>query len=186
MMGRRERLRRLLCAFEPRDELESAHRDDLLALLEGPGDPFARDHFDPGHVTASAFVLSPDRASVLLIEHAKLDRWLQPGGHVEPGDATILAAAQREVEEEVALAELPSVLGGAPLDLDVHEIPARKTDPAHRHYDVRFLLQAPGRAVRAGDDALAVRWVRLEEVSGEASDESVMRAVRKIRGITGA
>lgn len=180
MIDRRNDLRRLLDRLEPADARERGWRDDVRALLDVPGDPFSRDHFAPGHVTASAFVLSPDGASILLIEHSKLHRWLQPGGHVEPGDASMLAAAQREVAEEVGLEGLPSVLGHALLDVDVHEIPARKTDPAHQHHDVRFLLQAPTLEVVAGTDALAARWVPLTAVREEASDESVMRAVRKI------
>ena len=181
MMDRTEDLRRLLDALEPADEREVNHIRAVQALLDVPGDPFSRDHFVPGHVTASAFVLSPDGTSILLIEHSKLQRWLQPGGHMEPEDTSVLAAAQREVEEEVGLADLPSVLGNALFDVDVHEIPPRKGDPAHKHHDVRFLLRAPSLEVVAGDDALAARWVPLDEVSAEISDESVMRAVRKLR-----
>lgn len=184
MMDRRRDLRALLDALEPADEQEATFVAEVRALLDVPGDPFARDHFTPGHVTASAFVLSPDRGSILLIEHSKLHRWLQPGGHVEPGDLTMLAAAQREVAEEVDLPGLSSVLGNALLDVDVHEIPARKSDPGHKHHDVRFLLQASSLEVHAGDDALAAKWVSLAEANTEESDESVMRAVRKIRRIT--
>ena len=181
--ARAQNLRDLLHALTPADDLEARWRDDVLALLDGAaGDPFSRDHFVPGHVTASAFVLSPSGGELLLIEHSKLHRWLQPGGHVDPGDESVFAAAQREVAEEVGLPNLPPATGhGSGLfDVDVHVIPARKGDPEHRHFDVRFLLQSPTMEVIAGSDAKAARWVPLGEVNAEASDESVMRAVRKL------
>lgn len=180
-MTRQDHLTQLLGALTPADPLEADYLARMRQILATTAAPFSRDQFEPGHFTASAFVQSPDRGSILLIEHAKLGRWLQPGGHVEPDDPNVLAAARREVSEEVGLADLPSALGEALLDVDIHEIPARKSDPAHLHLDVRFLLQAPTREVRAGSDAKAARWVLLSEVHREATDESVLRAVRKIR-----
>ena len=69
-------------------------------LLGYPGDPFSRRRFDPGHFTASAFVLSPDGGSIVMIRHRRLDRWLQPGGHVEAHDRDVKEAARREAIEE--------------------------------------------------------------------------------------
>ena len=69
----------------------------MLELLDAPGDPFGRARFDPGHFTASAFVLAPDRRAILEVHHAKLGRWLQPGGHVESADDSLVSAAHREV-----------------------------------------------------------------------------------------
>lgn len=185
-------LRAALTRFPSADALEAAHRDAMLALAAAGEPALRRDHWDPGHFTASAFVLSPERDALLLIFHGKLDRWLQPGGHLEPGDADPLTAARREVGEETGLGEIelldaglaPSALSGfaAPFfDLDVHLIPARKADPAHRHFDLRFLFRARSRHIAAGDDAVAARWVPLEEVSTVGTDESVLRAWRKLR-----
>ncbi len=179
MSARRSHLAQLLSDHAPTDAVEAGHLVRFHALLERPGDVFARDHFAPGHVTASAFVLSPDGADLLLIHHGKLHRWLQPGGHVDPDDTDVFAAARREVEEEVALTDLGLVHDGV-FDLDVHDIPPLKGDPGHAHFDVRILLRAPHRDVVAGSDAQDVRWVPLTEVNGEESDESVMRAVRKL------
>lgn len=177
---RREPLRRLLEALVPADAVEAAHRDALVALSHAPGDPFARDHWDPGHFTASAFVLAPDADEVLLIHHGKLHRWLQPGGHVDPDDADVIAAALREVAEEAGLVDV-DVVGDGLFDVDVHAIPARKADPEHGHFDVRVLLRARTRAFTAGSDAKDAKWVALDGVTAEESDESVLRAVRKIR-----
>ncbi len=184
MTNRRQHLRTLLQDHRPADALERAHRDATLALLDGPGDPFSRDHFLPGHVTASAFVLSPDGASLLLILHGKLHRWLQPGGHVDPEDADVLAAARREVAEEVGILNVPvSPLATGIVDIDVHVIPARKQDPEHRHFDVRFLFQANDLAFSAGSDAHAGQWVRLTDIPQLESDASVLRAVGKIQAL---
>ncbi len=172
----RELVQRLVAA----DAAEREHQAAILALLERPGDITSRATYVPGHLTASAFVLSPDDSRLLLIHHGKLKRWLQPGGHLEPNDLTMEAAARREAFEETGARELE--LLAAPFDVDVHEIPARATEPAHRHYDIRFLFRAPSEVIASGSDAVDARWVSLDEVETLESDESVLRAVRKMRG----
>jgi 8-oxo-dGTP pyrophosphatase MutT (NUDIX family) len=179
-MTRAALLARSLAAFAPSNDTESEHRRRMLTLTDASGDPCARDHFVPGHFTASAFVLDPSGTALLLIFHEKFRRWLQPGGHVEPNDADLVAAALREVAEETGLSDA-DVVGEGWFDLDVHDIPARKGDPAHQHFDVRVLLQARSGELSAGSDALAARWVPLAEVETIETDESVMRAVRKLR-----
>ena len=171
--------RALLAQHRPSDPEEAGFLARMEALCDVPGDPFARCHFSPGHFTASAFVLSPREDALLLIHHSKLHRWLQPGGHVDPEDATLLEAARREVREEVGIADV-QVIGEGPLDLDVHEIPALKNDPPHAHFDVRYLFRAPNLEFVAASDAKAARWVPLSEINLEISDRSVMRAVEKL------
>jgi 8-oxo-dGTP pyrophosphatase MutT (NUDIX family) len=177
--SRNHELNALLTQLTPHDADEAEHQRRMLALC-GAEAALQRDHFVPGHFTASAFILSPNRDALLLIFHAKLKRWLQPGGHIEPQDGDVLAAARREAEEEVGLREL-ELLTPAPFDLDIHDIPALRTDPPHAHFDVRFLFRAPSLAVQAASDAKAARWVALEAVDLELSDRSVMRAVEKLR-----
>jgi len=178
-MTRGDHLARLLDAHRPADALEASHVRNMQALLDASSDPFARSHFDPGHFTASAFVLSPDRASVLLIFHGKLHRWLQPGGHVDPEDVDIIAAARREIAEEVGLSN-PTLEGPGIFDVDVHLIPARKTDPAHHHFDVRFLFSASSTDFVVGSDARDGRWVALQQVHTVETDASVLRAITKL------
>lgn len=164
--------------YRPSDPREAGFRERMLALLDARA-PLARSHFEPGHLTASAFVLSPERDAVLLIFHKKLGIWVQPGGHIEPGDVDLAAAARREVAEEVGL-ELSGPEGRI-FDIDIHAIPARKDEPAHEHFDVRFCFQAPTRAFAASDEVADARWVALAEAEQVTTDESVLRAVRKLR-----
>lgn len=166
---------RALGACSPGVGAAGAHAA-MVELLEAAGErAFHRGAFSPGHFTASAFVVDPDGGELLLILHAKLGRWLQPGGHVDAEDATLLAAARRELAEETGLTEV-DVLSIAPFDLDVHLIPAGRA-PAHLHFDVRFLLRARARGLRAATDAVDARWVPLADVVSFEQDASVLRAV---------
>lgn len=181
---RARELRALLDSYVAANGTEATHLARMRELCEVPLDPFSRANFAPGHFTASAFIVSPDARELLLIHHQKLDRWLQPGGHVDAHDRDLLAAALREVREEVGMVDL-SVVRPIPFDVDIHEIPSRKGEPAHAHFDVRFCFRAHGREFRAGSDAQAARWLPLSEVRAEISDESVMRAVEKLRACVG-
>lgn len=118
----------------------------LLDLAAGGADLASRSEFR-GHATCGALVLGPD-GRVLLIHHRALDRWLLPGGHLEPGDATLREAALRELAEETGI-PAGSVTGLAgwpddmPVHIDCHSIPANalKREPPHRHWDFRFAFR---------------------------------------------
>ena len=115
----------VLKGYEGQDELRQSYLDHLAAHPDGM---WKACH--AGHVTASALVIDPERGRVLLTLHRKLRMWLQMGGHCEPGDATVAAAALREATEESGMAGL-TLLPGAPVRLARHAIPA----PCHWHYD---------------------------------------------------
>jgi 8-oxo-dGTP pyrophosphatase MutT (NUDIX family) len=183
-MSRIHRLRTQLQTHQVTDDQERGYLDAMLSLLDLGETSCSRDHFEPGHFTASAFVLSPDGGDLLLILHAKLRLWLQPGGHVEPSDPSFEAAARREVAEEVGIQQL-TPLGAGLLDVDVHDIPAfgvpgKGGAPPHQHFDLRYSFVAGSRDVVASSDAEDARWVPLGEVSQVKSDASVMRAVRRL------
>ena len=141
---------------------------------------FARSHPDccqrthpPGHFTGSAWLVSKDGARVLLTHHRKLDRWLQLGGHAD-GDADLARVALREAEEESGLAGL-RVEGGI-FDLDCHAIPARGGDPAHLHWDVRYVVRAGADehyAVSA--ESLDLAWRPIAEIAADANAEASLR-----------
>ncbi len=160
------------------------HRSRMLKLVEATGDPFSREHYEPGHFTASGFVLSPDRKSVLLVLHRKLNRWLQPGGHIDPEDIDVFAAACREVTEETGLVNLRAAQNTATLfDVDIHPIPARKTEPAHEHFDVRFLLHCDNTHITRNDETHDAEWVSLNELSQRMTDPCEARVIRKLEGL---
>ena len=176
-MSRRQSLRELLVSHQPADDVESCHLRAMLELLGSDADPFSRRTFDPGHFTASAFVLSPT-GELLMVLHRRLERWLQPGGHIDPEDGDTCTAALREVEEETGIAAVPG--GCRLLDVDVHQIPESASEPLHRHFDVRFLFHGSG-PVQPRAEVADARWVPIGEVERLETDESVRRALEKLR-----
>lgn len=177
---RLEAVREQLSGYRAADATEASYVTRMLALTLA-AQACQRSHFVPGHFTASAFVLSPDRRDLILIHHKKLGIWVQPGGHVEATDADLASAARREVAEEVGLGELDSLAkDGALFDVDIHTIPARKSEPAHEHFDARFAFVARTRDFTRTEEVADVRWVPLESVSEVTADESVLRAAKKL------
>ncbi|MGD9637361.1 MAG: NUDIX hydrolase [Pirellulales bacterium] len=165
--------------------------DRIVALVEAHADCFERT-CRPGHITGAAWIVSADRHRCLLTHHRKLDRWLQLGGHAD-GETQIEEVALREAREESGLASFNIVpIAGAllPLDLDVHQIPARfdvagnLIEDAHEHHDVRFLLIAhPGQEIAASDESHEIGWFTSEEVLRLTSEESVLRMLYKAAAI---
>ena len=164
------------------DRREADFLDRMRRLLDTVGDPFSRHHFTPGHFTASAFVLSPDGGKILLLLHAKLARWLQPGGHFEATDRDPVEAARREATEETGLKQL-TLVGDGILDVDIHDIPVLGTEPAHAHLDIRFLFQADTWSVSGSDESKGLRWLTPDEIATVDTDQSVLRAVARIRSL---
>ncbi len=149
--------------------------------------PFISAHPDclwrsclPGHLTASAWVVDQPRQHTLLMHHRKLDRWLQPGGHVD-GEHDLLASALREAREETGLQQLAPVSPEI-FDVDCHWIPERKAEPGHWHFDVRFLIEAdPEERLTVTSESKELRWVKLNVVAEFDPEESLLRLVRKTK-----
>jgi len=157
--------------YEGQEELRQAYLDHLAAHPDG-----VWKACQAGHVTASALVIDPSRGQVLLTLHKKLRMWLQMGGHCEPADTSLEAAALREATEESGVAGL-TLLPGGPVRLDRHPIPA----PCNCHFDVQYAALAPAGAVeKISEESLDVRWFAYDEVAGVA-DESVVRLLEATR-----
>jgi len=167
---------RLLEAHVPRDDTERRHLAHTLDFVGRTPACTSRLTLE-GHVTASAWILSPDRRAALLTHHRKLDRWLQPGGHVED-DPSIQAAAVREAREESGILAL-ALADPAIFDVDVHLIPARKGEPDHFHFDLRFLIHSGTRDFAVGEESIDLAWVELASLARDETDPSILRMVRK-------
>jgi 8-oxo-dGTP pyrophosphatase MutT (NUDIX family) len=161
----------VLKTYEDQADLRQAYLDHLAAHPDGMWKAC-----EEGHITASALVVDPERGQALLTLHKKLGMWLQMGGHCEPDDTSLEAAALREATEESGIAGL-TLLPGGPVRLDRHPIPP----PCHWHFDVQYAALAPSGAVETvSDESLDVRWFAYDEVAAVA-DDSVVRLLEATR-----
>ena len=154
-------------------ELQLVDRFD--SFIDRNVDCFDRSNFG-GHVTGSAWLVSPDRRQALLTHHKKLGRWLQLGGHSD-GEPDTLLVSKREAEEESGLRVEP--LDENIFDIDIHEIPARGDEPAHLHFDVRFLFQALDLRFVVSSESHDLRWVDLHDIERFSTEWSVIRMREK-------
>ncbi|HTH56973.1 MAG TPA: NUDIX hydrolase [Cyclobacteriaceae bacterium] len=162
--------------YQSKFEEERQFVKRFLELLKHP-DCFQRTHL-PGHITGSSWIVNQDRTKTLLVHHAKLNKWVQPGGHAD-GEENILNVALREGEEETGLRELLPEL--AIFDIDVHLIPARKDFLEHFHHDIRFLVKANEKEeIIVSDESHDVKWVLLSELENYTKERSVLRMKEKL------
>ncbi len=131
-----------------------------------------------GHLTGSAWLVSADGTRAVLMHHRKLNRWLQPGGHAD-GNADMAQVALREAEEETGLTGLE--VATEIFDLDCHEIAARGNEPAHWHFDMRFVVRAGGNeALVQNAESLGLAWIPVAELAERDDvDPSIQRMACK-------
>ncbi len=159
----------LIAPFASPDQV--AARSAMRSLLvERPAPLDRRER--PGHFTAGALLVNAQLDRVLLLHHAKLGIWVQPGGHAD-GNANLLAVALREATEETGIEGLR--IRPEAIDLDIHEVSPPGED-AHLHYDVRFLALAPPSAVlNANHESIAQRWASVDELAALGADPGLQR-----------
>lgn len=168
--------RAAVVAALPGNASHEVNRAGILAFLDAHPDALHRSYLE-GHLTGSAAVIDPSNRQVLLLLHAKVQRWLQPGGHAD-GDGNLARVALREAEEETGIAGLrvftPAV------DLDVHVFHnAIAAEPDHLHLDVRHLVVAPpGSVAVTNHESDGVRWVPVDKIGDEDVDAGTVRMVR--------
>lgn len=157
-------MRSALADWSSTDAGQEALRTQFLARLDEGPEALRRDG-RPSHLTASGVVVDRARTGVLLVLHRKTGVWMQPGGHVDDGDATFADAALRESAEETGLAALR--LGDRrPVHLDRHPAPCG----AEHHLDVRFLVVAPERTPPVvSAESLDVAWFDLDALPDRRS-----------------
>ncbi|MFK7997341.1 MAG: NUDIX hydrolase [Granulosicoccus sp.] len=172
----REALIDLVSKHTPFDGIEKDHTVNTLAFLRQNENCTSTSNL-AGHITASAWVLSPIPSAVLLTHHKKLNRWLQLGGHIE-NDSTIHQAAHREAVEESGIDRI-NILDDSIFDIDIHEIPARKGISEHLHYDIRFLFQAESTEFIVSSESNELAWIKLTSIESLLPDDSMLRMWHK-------
>jgi 8-oxo-dGTP pyrophosphatase MutT (NUDIX family) len=132
-----------------------------------------------GHLTASAWVVDIRRRRVLMTYHRKLQKWLQLGGHIDEGDECLAEAALREVREESGLSDV-TLFCENPFDMDIHEIPATLREPAHLHYDIRYIVAADSaHDLICSDESDDLRWIDEEQTPAYSRELSIVRMLGK-------
>jgi len=165
-----------LAAYTPSDAAQKEALRSIVAVLDTVSEPHLRSTLAPGHLTASAVLRDPTAGRVLLISHEKIGRWLQPGGHIELSDRSLLDAARREVAEEVGSL---AIVNRGIVDVDIHQIPGFDVEPPHLHFDVRFLVDVGAGRPVVGPGSLGYRWVCLADIDSLDTDDSVVRLLHK-------
>ncbi len=158
--------------------LEETYRLDTILFIERHRSGWWRRSTIEGHVTAAAWLINAECTHALLLHHAKLDRWLQPGGHLDDTDVNPAEGALREAMEETGLGEL-SLAGSGLFDVDVHAIPQRLGEAAHLHYDARYLVVSKNRNVTLSSESLGFQWIAFAEIATSNMDESITRLAKK-------
>lgn len=179
-MPERAALLENLVRHTPADAKEETDLAAMIAFLKAGGDCFARSHL-PGHFTGSALLLNRAGDRVLLNQHKGLGFWMQFGGHAD-GSADLLDVARREAQEESGLMAIAPVQD-AMLDIDIHPIPynAKKAEPAHLHYDVRYIfrLQNDDDNFIISDESTDMRWCDYQEAVNLTGPGSIARLLSK-------
>ena len=174
-----------LAAHTPADPQEATHRDNMIRFVASHRTTWWMRATEEGHVTGSAWIVNRARTHALLLHHIKLDLWVQPGGHLDDTDATPAAGAMREAREETGLSRL-TLASEALFDVDIHAIPARPArpgkapiEPAHLHYDVRYLIMSNDSNVSISEESHAAKWMLLEQLAQPTQERSIGRMAEK-------
>ena len=169
----------LLAQYQPEGEAETADLPRVRALAKAADDPWRREL--PLHVTASALIVHPSSARVLLRWHQRQQAWLQVGGHGDPGESDPLAIALREAAEETGLADLVPWPDSQLRHLVIVDVPAGKGEPAHEHADLRYFMatQTPEAAEAENNDA-PLRWLSLTEAYEATSEVNLRETLARL------
>ena len=169
----------LLDRYRPGDAAETADIARVRALTQTAADPYRRDL--PLHVTASALIVHPPTARVLLRWHQRQQAWLQVGGHGDPGETDPLVIAAREAEEETGLPDLGPWPDAEIKHVAIVNVPAGKGEPPHQHADVRFFMatQTPD-AIRPESAHAPLRWLSLPQARDLTSEPNLRETLARI------
>lgn len=151
-----------------------------------------------GHITTSSLAVSFIRSEIILTLHRKLKKWLQLGGHAD-GNPQLWESAKREAQEESGIiafnyvCPIKGVMAAEritrsnyplPVDIDIHFIPARQTEPEHFHFDVRYILATKERDLQISDESEDLKWFNFAEALEVCREDSMSRQVSKITDLS--
>lgn len=163
---------RIRC-FSPACEQEQRDQQLLLRWLSSGEDILTREN-ETAHLTASAWVVSPDRNFVLMAYHNLYDSWAWLGGHAD-GDADLRTVAAREAREESGIAQVTPLMDG-PLSLEILTVDGHekkgKYVSSHLHLNVTWLFEAEmNQALNVKpDENSGVAWIPVEEIASRSSE----------------
>jgi 8-oxo-dGTP pyrophosphatase MutT (NUDIX family) len=169
----------LLDRYQPRGDTEAADVQRVRALADTAGDPYRRDL--PLHVTASALIVHPPTARVLLRWHQRQQAWLQVGGHGDPGETDPLVIVSREAEEETGLPDLAPWPDAEIRHVIIVNVPPGKGEPAHEHADVRYFMatHTPD-AIRPESAHAPLRWLTLPAARDATSQPNLRETLARL------
>lgn len=167
-------------AYEPFNEQERADKALLLGALLSGEDFFTRDN-QTAHLTASAWVVTPDRKRVLMAYHKIYDSWAWLGGHAD-GERDAAAVAKREALEESGL-ETVTQLSAGPVSLEILTVDGHEKRgtyvPSHLHLNVTYLFEAdPAAPLRIkADENSGVAWIPMDKIDAYSSEPWFCRRI---------
>lgn len=170
-------LYKALNEYKPKDSNELESFEKIKKFLSTNDNCFSRTNLK-GHITAGALVIDTE-GNVLLNHHKILNIWIHFGGHSD-GESNSLNVAKREVMEESGIKEVDD-LGGKIFDVDVHLIPENKSknEPAHYHYDIRFLFIAKDKKFQISDESTDIKWLSIQEAKKIITESGMIRMLDK-------
>lgn len=180
----RKQLLARLADYHSEYPAEMAFKDRFIDLIQNHDNCFERSLLK-GHITGSAWIVDESAEFTFMTHHAKLNRWLQPGGHAD-GDEHVAGVALKEALEETGMEGL-TLFSEEIFDLDIHVIPERKGVPEHEHFDIRYLIKTDrNTSFQISEESNDLAWLPLHKVAEETdANKSILRMVEKTRKITG-
>ncbi len=180
----RKKLLDQLADYQSDYHAEMAFKGRFIELINNYDNCFERSLLK-GHITGSAWIVDESGDYIFMTHHAKLNRWLQPGGHAD-GDENVARVALKEALEETGMEGL-RLFSEEIFDLDIHVIPERKRIPEHEHFDIRYLIKTEKNTpFQISEESNDLAWLPLDKVAEQNdANNSILRMVEKTRKITG-
>ena len=172
----------LLTEYQAASEAEAADVERMRSLAEAAADPWSRSQL-PLHLTASALVVHPASRRVLLRWHVKHDRWLQVGGHGDPGETDPLQIALREAREETGLSDLVPWPDGSLQHAAVCYVRPSGADPEHEHGDLRYSWPPSTRTRSRRRTRSPLRWLAIDEARALVGDNNLSETLDRAESL---